>query len=63
MQMIALSDYSSAVRVTKNNLSTHINQFVDEEKATFEHFLMDKHTAFCFGGYYQKYTEYVSLIQ
>ena len=32
----------------KYEMRTHINEFIYEEEAAFEHFLMNKHTAFCF---------------
>jgi hypothetical protein len=45
--------------IAKYNLCAHVYQFINEEKATFKHFLMYQHTALSLGGHYQEYTQQV----
>ena len=33
------------MRIAKNDLRSHVDQFVDKEETAFEHLLMDQHTA------------------
>jgi hypothetical protein len=34
-------DHDSPVRITKNDLRAHIDQFIDKEQTAFKHFLVD----------------------
>lgn len=44
-ETIAQPDHSRPVRIAKNDLRSHVDQFVDKEETAFEHLLMDQHTA------------------
>ena len=52
------NDYS-AVRIAEDDLRTHVDEFIDEEQAAFEHLLMEKHAASGLGGYHDEYREKV----
>ena len=38
------ADDVGAVRIAKNDLRTHVDEFVDEEQTALKHLLVDKHT-------------------
>ena len=40
--------------VAKDNLGSHLNEFIDEEEPALEHFLMDEDTALGLGGHYKQ---------
>ena len=44
-ETIAQPNHSRPVRIAKNDLRSHVDQFVDKEETAFEHLLMDQHTA------------------
>ena len=46
--MVVAYDYG-AVWVAKDNLRTHIYEFVHEEESAFEHFLVNQYAAFALG--------------
>ena len=48
-----MSDNNRTVRIAKNNLCAHVNQFIDKEKTALEHLLMNQYTTFCLGSHYQ----------
>ena len=54
-----MADDNDAVRVTKNNLGTHINQFVHKEQAALKHLLMYEHAALGLRGGYQQHAQKV----
>ena len=41
------SDNGSPVGITQDDLRTHIDKFVHEEEAAFEHLLVDEDGSFC----------------
>ena len=51
--MVMPHDYRP-MRVAKDNLRTHVNQFVHEEKAGFKHLLMYQYGALCLRRHHQK---------
>ena len=38
------------MRVAKNYLRTHVDEFVNEEQSAFKHLLVDKYGPFCLSG-------------
>ena len=52
---------NGAVGVAQDDLRTHLYELIDEEKAAFEHFLMEKHRAACLRGDDDEYAEQVGL--
>ena len=42
---MVLSDHRGPVRITKDDLCTHIDEFIHKKQAAFEHFLVDKHAS------------------
>ena len=53
-QAVVKTNYRSTVWITKDNLRTHINEFVHEEETTLEHLLVDKYRALSLSCYNQE---------
>ena len=47
------------VRIAKDDLSTHIDQFVNEEQSALEHLLMEQHRATSLGSYDDQHRQQV----
>ena len=56
---VVMTDHHSAVGVTKDDLCTHVDQFVDEEETRLEHLLMDQYRSACLGGYDEHHAQQV----
>ena len=54
-----VSDYYGTVRVAKDDLRTHVDQFVHKEQAALKHLLMDQYASFGLGGYHEHHTQQV----
>jgi len=48
--LVVVSDDDGTVRVAEDDLGAHVDEFIDEEEAAFEHLLMDEHGTFGLGG-------------
>ena len=44
-EAVSQTDHSCPVRITKDNLRSHIDQFVDKKETALKHLLMDQHAA------------------
>ena len=47
------------MRVTKDNLRSHVDQLIHKEQAALEHLLMDQHATDSLGGNHQEDTQQV----
>ena len=56
---MVMTYHHCTVRVTENNLRTHINQFIHEEEAALEHFLMEEDAATSLCSHYEEHGEKV----
>ena len=56
---VVVSDNNGSVWVTKNDLRTHIDEFVDKEKSALEHLLVEEHTSLCLCGDDEQHREQV----
>ena len=56
-----MSDNNRTVRIAKNNLCAHVDQFIDKEKTALEHLLMNQYTTFCLGSHYQHDAQQVGV--
>ncbi len=51
--LVIQANDGGTMRVTQNDLCSHVNQFVYEKEPAFEHLLMDQYTPFGLCGYHQ----------
>ena len=56
---MVMSDNYGTMRVAKNDLRPHVDQFVHKEQTAFEHLLMNKHAPFGLRGNDKHYAEQV----
>ena len=52
---MVMTNHHSTVRITENDLRTHINQFIHEEEAALEHLLMEEDAATSLGSHYEEH--------
>ena len=54
-----MSDDNCTMRITKNDLCTHVNQLIDKEQTAFKHFLMNQYASFSLSSYHEHHTQQV----
>ena len=50
LSLMVMAYYHRPVRVAKDDLRAHVDQFIDEEQTRLEHLLMNKYRSFRLGG-------------